>query len=132
MTDNWRGICESEIIYGQIVGKANNYQNVPVKGERRIIKNAKIRQYEKAFQSQCLKYKNKGISRPFVLHADIYYQSKRYDIDNSVKTLLDCLQYAKAIKDDNLCMRLDIRKHIDGHNPRVEYGLEETEPTLFG
>ena len=40
------------------------------------------------------------------------------------------LQYAKAIKDDNLCIGIEASKHIDMQRPRVEYSLVETEPRL--
>ena len=38
---------EIETIYGQVIAKANNYQAVPGKdGQKRIIKNDRIREYE--------------------------------------------------------------------------------------
>ncbi|EJX05693.1 crossover junction endodeoxyribonuclease RusA family protein, partial [gut metagenome] len=51
---------EVETIYGQIIAKANHYQAVPGKGDtRRIIKDAKIREYENLFMKQCHIYKNR-------------------------------------------------------------------------
>lgn len=121
-----------ETITGQVVGKANNYMAVPdgCVG-RRIIKNDAIRQYERSFLRQCVVYKKKLIDRPFCLHIIVYHSSNRYDLDNSLKTVLDCLQYAKAIKDDKLCVRINAEKRIDRNNPRIVFHIEELEPNLF-
>ena len=45
---------EVETIHGQIIAKANHYQAVPGKfGAKRIIKDEKIRAYERSFMEQC-------------------------------------------------------------------------------
>ena len=122
----------TEIIYGEVVAKANHYMAVPAAdGQNRIIKDEVIRNYEKSFLSQCKIYRNKLIAKPFYLVADVFYCSERKDIDNSLKTMLDGLQYAKAITDDNLCYQIRATKHIDRRRPRVEYSIIELEPTLF-
>lgn len=111
-----------ETIRGQIVAKANNYQAVPDgHGGRRIIKNKRIRAYEQTFAAQCVKYAGQHINRPFTLVVEIYYKSRNYDLDNSLKTLLDCLQYVGAIEDDNLCTWIAARKFVDKNNPRVSF-----------
>ncbi len=121
-----------ETIQGQPIGKANNYQAVPDgQGGKRIIKNEKIRAYERSFNDQCKIYRGKGINRPFRLHIIVYESSNAYDLDNCLKTVLDCLQYAGAITNDNLCVGIKATKKIDRRNPRIVYGLEELEPTLF-
>lgn len=124
-----------ETIKGQIVAKANNYQAVPDKatGGRRIIKSDKIRAYERNFAAQCRVYAGKMISRPFELIVSVYYRNNSFDLDNSLKTLLDCLQYVGAITNDNLCRRIDATKRIDQYNPRVEFALlpEPPQPSLF-
>lgn len=122
---------ETEVIYGQVIAKANNYQAVPDgQGGRRIIKNDEVRRYERNFLNQCKVYRNRFISRPFRLVVKVFESSNRYDLDNSLKTILDCLQYAKAIKDDNLCVGIQAEKRIDNRRPRIEYQLVEMEPTL--
>ncbi len=65
------------------------------------------------------------------MHIIVYHSSNRYDLDNSLKTVLDCLQYAKAIKDDKLCVRINAEKRIDRNNPRIVFHIEELEPNLF-
>ena len=123
---------EMETIYGQVVSKANNYIAVPDSaGGRRIIKNDNIRAYERTFSEQCRIYRGRGISRPFRLHITVYESSNVYDLDNCLKTILDCLQYAGAITNDNLCIGINATKKTDRQRPRVVYGIEETEPTLF-
>ena len=84
---------EIETIYGQVIAKANHYQAVPGKfGTKRIIKDEKIRTYERSFAQQCKIYRNRGISSRFRLFVRVFHSSVRFDLDNSLKTLLDCLQ----------------------------------------
>lgn len=117
---------ETETIYGQIIAKANHYQAVPGKfGTKRIIKDEKIRAYEKSFIEQCQIYRNKGISGRFRLFCKVYHSSVRFDLDNSLKTLLDCLQMAGAITDDKLCFQIEAEKKIDRYHPRVEFAIIE-------
>lgn len=119
---------EIEVIRGQIVGKANHYQAVPGKGgARRIVKDGKIRAYERSFVLQCRKYRDRRISGRFRLFARVYHSSIRYDLDNSLKTLLDCLQQAGAITDDKLCFQIEAEKRIDKYDPRVEFALSEVD-----
>ncbi|MGM9685157.1 MAG: RusA family crossover junction endodeoxyribonuclease, partial [Bacteroidaceae bacterium] len=98
---------------------------------RRIIKNEKIRAYERSFHKQCRVYKGRRIDRPFKLHLIVFEGSAAYDLDNCLKTILDCLQYVGAITNDNLCIGINAMKRIDRINPRIVYGIEETEPRLF-
>lgn len=117
-------MAEKEIILGQCVAKANHYMSVPGKGgERRIIKDDAIRDYERSFARQCKVYKGKNIDEPFSLDIVVFQSSARYDLDNSLKTVLDCLQYVKAIKDDNKCIAINARKRVDARNPRIEFEI---------
>ena len=123
---------EMETIYGQVISKANSYMAVPdFSGGRRIIKNEQIRAYERSFVEQCRIYRGKGISRPFRLHITVFESSNAYDLDNCLKTVLDCLQYVGAITNDNLCIGINATKKLDRQRPRIVYGIEEIEPTLF-
>lgn len=117
---------EVEVIHGQIIAKANHYQAVPGKGgTKRIIKDDKIRAYERSFMEQCRIYRNKRISGRFKLFVKVWHSSLRFDLDNSLKTLLDCLQMVNAIMDDKQCFQIEAEKHIDKHHPRVEFALLE-------
>lgn len=125
---------EIETIFGQIVAKANHYQAVPGRnGEKRIIKDGKIRAYERSFMEQCTKYRNRRISSRFRLFVRVWHSSIRFDLDNSLKTLLDCLQMVEAITDDKLCFQIEAEKHIDKYHPRIEFALLEVneQKSLF-
>ncbi|MBP3829628.1 MAG: RusA family crossover junction endodeoxyribonuclease [Bacteroidaceae bacterium] len=125
-------MADHETIFGQVVAKANNYQAVPDgAGGRRIIKSDAVREYERSFKRQCRVYAGMKIDRPFVFDVVVYESSRRYDLDNSLKTLLDCLQMCDAITDDNLCIEIRARKAVDPRRPRVVYSLHEVEPMLF-
>lgn len=117
---------EVETIHGQIIAKANHYQTVPGKsGAKRIIKDDKIRAYEHSFMQQCRIYRNKGISSRFRLFVRVFHSSLHFDLDNSLKTLLDCLQMVGAITDDKLCFQIEAEKKIDKYNPRIEFAILE-------
>lgn len=113
---------EIETIHGQIIAKANHYQAVPGKGgAKRIIKDGKIRAYERSFRI----YRNRHISGRFRLFVRVWHSSVRFDLDNSLKTLLDCLQMVGAITDDKLCFQIEAEKRIDRYHPRIEFALLE-------
>ena len=119
---------EVEVIYGQIIAKANHYQAVPGKfGRKRIVKDEKIRAYESSFVEQCKVYRNKRISSRFRLFVRVFHSSVRFDLDYSFKTLLDCLQMVGAITDDNLCFQIEAEKKIDKYHPRIEFALLEVK-----
>lgn len=122
---------EIETIYGQVIGKANNYMVVSGGSGKRLIKNEKIREYERLFASQCKIYRNKRISSRFQLFVHVYNISDRHDLDNALKTICDCLQYVGAITDDNLCSKIVAEKSIDRRNPRVEFMIVEEQLNLF-
>lgn len=117
---------EVEVIHGQIVAKANHYQAVPGKfGKKRIIKDEAIRAYEYSFIEQCKVYRNRRIATRFRLFVRVWHSSVKFDLDNSLKTLLDCLQMVDAITDDNLCFQIEAEKHLDEYHPRIEFALLE-------
>ena len=117
---------EIETIYGQIIAKANHYRAVSSKGnEGRIIKDESIRRYEKSFMNQCKKYRGKRIAGRFKLFVRVFHRHNKFDLDNSLKTLLDCLQMVDAIANDNLCYQIEAEKRIDKYKPRVEFAILE-------
>ena len=117
---------EVEVIHGQIIAKANHYQAVSGKGgTRRIIKDEIIRAYERSFMEQCKTYRNRRISSRFRLFVRVWHSSERFDLDNSLKTLLDCLQMVNAITDDKLCYQIEAEKHLDKYHPRIEFTILE-------
>lgn len=124
-------MMEIEVIHGQIIAKANHYQAVPGKdGAKRIIKDERIRAYERSFWEQCTKYRNRRIASRFRLFVRVWHSSLRFDLDNSLKTLLDCLQMVGAITDDKLCFQIEAEKRIDKYHPRVEFALLEVNEQI--
>ena len=119
---------EKETIYGQVIGKSNNYMIGNSGESRHIIKNPQIREYESIFARQCKLYRDKRISGRFTLFVAVYQSSIRYDLDNSLKTVLDCLQMVNAIINDSQCFKIVAEKRLDKVNPRVVFSIEETEP----
>lgn len=63
----------------------------------------------------------------------VFHSSVKFDLDNSLKTLLDCLQMVGAITDDNLCFQIEAEKKIDKYHPRIEFALLEVneQKSLF-
>lgn len=120
-----------ETIYGQVPSKANNYMAVPGTGDsRRIIKDIVVREYERNFLCQISRYKNMNIKGRFRLFIHVYESSDRYDLDNALKTVLDCLQYAHAIENDNTCAEISARKIVDRQRPRIMFAIEEMDKPL--
>lgn len=115
-----------ETIHGLIPSKSNSYEiGRSAQGRPCIVKSNRMKQYERLFIEQCTKYKGKNISTPFKLVCDVFYPDYIHDLDNSLKGLLDCLQYVGAITNDNLCVEIQACRHVDVYNPRVEFEIIE-------
>ena len=119
-------------IFGEIPAKANHYQAVPDKrtGGRRIIKDRVIRNYEGWFVRQIKKepgVPDEPIRNPFVIEVTICYTSTRHDLDNGMKTLLDCLQMAGIIRDDAQCREIHARKIVNKFEPFVHLIIKADE-----
>ena len=114
------------IIRGTIPSKSNCYRIITIAGHASLGKTAKLKEYENSFYMQC-KHRGLMIDRPFKLNVDIYHSTDRPDLDNALKALLDCLQYAKVIKNDRKCIEICARKLIDKKDPRVEIVLHVQE-----
>ena len=108
-----------QVIFGNVPSKSNSY----IIAGNRLIKSKKLTAYEKAFYIQCNHYRDKNIDGYFRFHMDVFYSSQRLDIDNSTKIVLDCMQHVKAIRNDNKCTELFIRKFLDKQNPRIEFKI---------
>lgn len=116
---------EKQVILGNIPSKSNSYKIVFINGKPTLAKTAAVKEYERNFFIQCNKYRNANIQGYYELYADIFFPSERSDLDNSTKILSDCLQSCKAIKNDNKCVKLYLRKFKDKLNPRVEFIIKE-------
>ena len=114
------------VINGNVPSKSNSYRIITLNGHGSLAKTKALKAYEESFFWQCGEVRNKNIDQPFEFYVDVYFPSKRSDLDNAMKIILDCLQKVKAIKNDNLCCKIVAQKFIDKDNPRVEFRIQTT------
>lgn len=114
----------SGTILGNTPSKSNCYKVITIKGKGSLGKTSALKKYEDSFFIQC-KNRDKMVEGFFKFEIDVFYPSNRSDLDNSLKVVLDCLQRAKVIKNDNKCVEIKARKFVDKVNPRVEYRITE-------
>lgn len=114
-----------QVILGQPPSKSNSYKVITLYGHGSIGKSSALKKYEESFFLQCGQYRDKEIAGFFELYLDVYFQSNRPDLDNSLKIVLDCLQQCKAITNDRQCVKIVAQKFIDKNNPRIEFELKE-------
>jgi len=122
---------KKQIIYGNTPSKSNCYKIITIKGKNgkthsSLAKTPALKKYENSFFMQLSgDLRNKLITGYFEIHIDVYYPSGRADLDNSLKIVLDCLQKAQAIKNDNKCCKIVAQRFIDKKEPRIEFFLKE-------
>ncbi len=109
-------------IHGQPPSKSNCYRVITIRGHGSLGKTPALKRYEESFYMQCPD-RGREVSSRFRLDLDVYFESDRPDLDNSLKVVLDCLQACKAIRNDRLCAEIHARKLIDKTRPRVEYAI---------
>jgi len=114
-----------QTIIGHVPSKANNYKVVYRAGHPSIGKSPAVEKYERDFYLQVGPYRNLMVGGFFELYVRVYFETMSPDLDNSLKTILDCLQYTKTIKNDNKCVKIVAEKFIDKTNPRIEFRLVE-------
>lgn len=112
-----------QTIYGQIPSKSNQYRIIRVSGHSSLGKTKGLKEYENSFYMQVGAYRNLMITSYFELEVRVYFTSMSHDLDNTLKCLLDCLQYTKTIKNDNRCVKIIAEKFLDKKNPRIEFRL---------
>lgn len=112
-------------IKGQCPSKSNQYRIIRIGGHGSLTKTKQLKEYEETFAWQAGLYRDLNIQGLFELHIDVYFRSKRSDLDNSLKVCLDSMQKINAIKNDNNCTKIVARKFIDRENPRIIFKLIE-------
>lgn len=112
-------------ILGNVPSKSNCYKIITINGHASLAKTNALKVYEHDFAWQVGTYRDANIEGMFEFHVDVYYPSKRSDLDNSLKIILDCLQKVRAIKNDNNCCKIVAQKFIDRENPRIEFLIKE-------
>lgn len=113
-------------IPGQAPSKSNTYKVITLNGHGSLAKQPALKNYEAAFYWHLPGvYRNLLIDGAFELYIRVYFTTMSHDLDNSLKVVLDCLQYTKTIKNDNKCAKIVAEKFIDKENPRIEFYLVE-------
>lgn len=112
-------------VRGHIPSKSNNYKIIKINGHASLDKSDSVKAYEQAFYWQAGTYRNMGIAGCFEIYVRVYFETTSPDLDNSLKTLLDCLQYTKTIKNDNKCVKIVAEKFVDRTDPRIEFRITE-------
>lgn len=112
---------EVQVILGNVPSKSNCYRIIKLGNHASLAKTAALKKYEESFALQCGKYRNANIDTLFEFYVDVYYPSKRPDLDNGMKIILDILQKIKGISNDNNCIKIVAQKFIDKENPRCEF-----------
>jgi Holliday junction resolvase RusA-like endonuclease len=118
---------EKQTIYGTCPSKSNSYKIIKIGNISSLGKTPALKKYEKDFYIQCNKYRDVNIEGYFEFYMDVYYPNQRSDLDNSAKCILDCLQKINAIKNDNKCVKMVLRKFLDKDKPRIEFVLKAIE-----
>ena len=114
-----------QTIIGQAPSKSNTYKIITIGGHGSLAKTPGLKAYEQSFYMQVGKYRNLMIEGFFELHIRVYFATMSHDLDNSLKVVLDCLQYTKTIKNDNKCVKIVAEKFLDKNEPRIEFRLVE-------
>lgn len=114
----------TQIIHGKVPSKSNCYKVVTLMGHGSIAKQEALKLYEKSFYLQCNLYRGKMIKGLFELHIRVFYENQHPDLDNCLKTVLDCLQGCNAIKNDRNCVKIVAEKFIDKKDPRIEFEIK--------
>ena len=118
---------EKQVIHGTCPSKSNSYKIIKIGNIYSLGKTPALKKYEKDFYIQCNVYRDANIDGYFEFYADVYYPNQRSDLDGCSKVLLDCLQKVKAIKNDNKCVKLVLRKFLDKEKPRIEFVIKKVE-----
>lgn len=112
-----------QTIIGNVPSKSNCYKIITIAGHSSLAKTKALKEWENNFFMQCGPYRNLGIDDYFEYHCKVYYPTMRTDLDNHCKIVLDAMQRAKVITNDNRCVKIVAEKFIDKTNPRIEFKL---------
>ena len=108
-------------LYGEACSKANSRRLVTIRGKPRFIKSKKALDFVEAVKLQAPRL-NELLEGDLEFRADIYYASRRPDLDESV--LLDALEGIWYANDRAIKSKV-VRKYLDKDNPRCEVEVRE-------
>ncbi len=107
-------------ILGQPPSKSNSYRVGKVAGHGMLYKSKELKKYEEHFQIQIpSKYRGVKIEGDLCVSIICFFSSRRPDLDNAAKALLDCLQNGGVIKNDRSFIEVHLYKKLDKDNPRA-------------
>ena len=109
-------------ILGEPASKSNSRRLVTIRGRPAIIKSKKANDYTDSAILQIPSLARQGIDVPVRVAIEIYYASRRPDLDASV--IFDVLQKAGVIKNDRLIHEQHLRWNLDRLSPRGEVEVE--------
>lgn len=113
-------------ILGQAPSKSNCYKIIKLGKHASLAKTPTLKNYEISFITQIPgEYRELQLSEPMKVNLYVSFRSRRSDLDNAAKCILDCLQRGKVIKNDNMVYELHMYKSVDADNPRVLIRIEE-------
>jgi Holliday junction resolvase RusA-like endonuclease len=118
---------DKQIIYGVCPSKSNCYRIIKINNISTLGKTSNLIKYEKDFYIQCNIYRDAGIEGYFEFYMDVFYPNQKSDLDGALKVVLDCMQKVKAIKNDNKCVKIVVRKFLDKDKPRVEFIVKKVD-----
>ena len=88
-------------------------------GSARALKSERARNYAKDCEWWLRKQRPVKLDGPLEVTIEAYFPSRRGDVDNRIKAVLDVLQ-GHAFANDSQVERLSITRHIDKKDPHVE------------
>lgn len=110
-----RTLLWERTILGEPASKANSRKLVTVNNKPMFIKSDKARGYLAGFLRQC-PWLDPLFTCDVVVEAEIYYASRRPDLDESV--ILDAMQ-GRIYENDRQVRKKIITGHVDKENPRA-------------
>jgi len=109
------------IIFGTAYSKANGRRLVTFGGRPRLIKSKPALKFEEDVKAQ-VQPMDEMLEGDLSFHADIYYPSRRQDLDPSI--LLDALQ-GLIYANDRQFKQISSCRYLDKENPRSEVWIKE-------
>tara|TARA_R100001086_G_scaffold102618_2_gene51500 strand:- start:191 stop:601 length:411 start_codon:yes stop_codon:yes gene_type:complete len=110
-------------ILGQACSKANSRRLVTIGGKPRFIKSKEALAFARAIEIQAPRL-NELLTGDLEFRADIYYRSRRPDLDESI--ILDALEGIWYANDRAVKSKV-VRKYLDKDNPRCDVEVREIE-----
>lgn len=116
-------------IHGNPPSKSNQYRvrAMVQKGKKPraiLYKSAELKSYEKSFIEEIPENCKVDMIGDLNMAVVCYFSSRRPDVDNAAKSILDCLQKGGVIRNDRSVMKLTLIKELDKDNPRVDIAIK--------